>query len=208
MGTIEMHVGKRKMLFEPVNTFSSLEIIDGREAVKAIKDPKITAVDEPTFVRMSDTDFRNGTIEVDVLSKLLNDAPDFARGFIGVAFRIDEHNSKFESIYIRPTNGRTDDQVRRNRSVQYFSYPEYKFDRLRTETPGKYETYADMGLNEWIHMKIVAEGNSAFLHLNGSRQPVLVVHDLKHGAGLSGGIGLWVDIGTEGYFADIRIEHS
>ena len=71
-----------------------------------------------------------------------------SRGFIVVAFRIGENNSKIEGIYIRPTNGRTDDQIRRNYSIQYFSFPDYKFDRLRKESPEKQETYADMGLNE------------------------------------------------------------
>ena len=143
-----------------------------------------------------------------VLSKLLENAPDFARGFIGVAFRIDESNSKFEGIYIRPTNGRADDQLRRNRSTQYFSYPDFKFDRLRNVSSGMYESYADMGLNEWIKMKIEVKGEKAKLYLNGNSQPVLVVNDLKHGADGSGGIGLWVDVGTDGHFTDLQIEND
>jgi len=142
------------------------------------------------------------------LSKLLENAPDFARGFIGVAFRIDESNSKFEGIYIRPTNGRADDQLRRNRSTQYFSYPDFKFDRLRTEFAGMYESYADMGLNEWIKLKIEVKGEKAKLYLNGNSQPVLVVNDLKHGEDGSGGIGLWVDVGTDGHFTDLQIEND
>lgn len=134
------------------------------------------------------------------------DAPDFARGFIGVAFRIDERNAQFECLYIRPTNGRAADQVRRNRATQYFSYPEFKFDRLRQEAPGQYESYADMGLNEWITLKIEVRDEKAQLYLNGSAHPVLIVNDLKHGAHASGAIGLWVDIGTEGYFTDLRVE--
>lgn len=189
----------------PVNTFVSTAKIEGKETIRVTKDPKVTAVDEATFARVVDTDFKNGTIEVTVLSRLLADAPDFARGFIGVAFRIDERNAKFECMYIRPTNGRADDQVRRNRATQYFSYPEFKFDRLRQEAPGQYESYADMGLNEWITIRIEVKGEKAQLYLNGSEQPVLIVNDLKHGADASGGIGLWVDIGTEGYFTDLQV---
>jgi hypothetical protein len=33
----------------------------------------------------------------------------------------------------------------------------------------------------------------------------LIVNDLKHGADLSGAIGLWVEVGTEGYFADLKV---
>ena len=65
-----------------------------------------------------------------------------------------------------------------------------------------------MGLNEWIKIKIEVKGGKAKLYLNGSTQPVLVVNDLKHGADMSGGIGLWVDIGTDGYFSDLRIEND
>jgi hypothetical protein len=85
------------------------------------------------------------------LSRLLPNAPGSARGFIGLAFRNKDDNSKFESIYIRPTNGRADDQVRRNHSIQYFSFPDYDFERFRKEAPEKYESYAVMGLIEWIN---------------------------------------------------------
>ncbi|WP_378410445.1 family 16 glycoside hydrolase [Rhodocytophaga aerolata] len=182
-----------------------MEKVMGKEAVKVIKDSTVKEVDEPTFVKIKGIDFSNGTIEVKVLSRLLKNAPEFARGFIGIAFRINEGNSKYESIYIRPTNGRAEDQVRRNHSIQYYSYPDNKFDRLRKESPEKYESYADMVLNEWITMKIVVNGPQAKLYLNDNKQPSLIVNDLKLGANATGAIGLWVDVGTEGYFTDLKI---
>ncbi|XWW48244.1 hypothetical protein JYG30_05100 [Fibrella sp. USSR17] len=189
----------------PNQVSMSFARVMGKEALRVVKDSTIQQVDEPTFVRLQGVDFTNGTIEVKVLSRLLKNAPETARGFIGVAFRINEANAKFESIYIRPTNGRADDQVRRNHSIQYFSYPDYKFDRLRKEAPERYESYADMALNEWITMKIVVNGSEAKLYLNGAKQPNLLVKDMKHGAGSPGGIGLWVEVGTEGYFTDLKI---
>lgn len=194
--------------FHPVNTFINAYKVEGKETIQVTKDPKVTAVDEATFARLVGSEFKNGIIEVKVLSKLLQNAPDFARGFIGIAFRIDESNSKFECIYIRPTNGRAEDQLRRNHSTQYFSYPDFKFDRLREESPEKYESYADMELNEWISIKIEVEGHKAKLYLNDGEHPVLVVNDLKHGANASGGIGLWVEVGTEGYFTDLNVENE
>ncbi len=180
--------------------------ISGQRVLVVTKDPAITAFDEPTFVKLAGRDFKNGTIEVKVMSKLLKDAPDFARGFIGLAFRINEDNSKFECIYVRPTNGRAEAQLRRNRTVQYFSYPDFKFDRLRKEAAGEYETYVDIGLDEWISLKIEVKDEKARLYVNGSKQPVLIVNDLKQGAGSAGDVGLWVDVGTEGYFTDLRIQ--
>ena len=194
--------------FRPVNTFINTDEIEGKETIRVTKDPKVTAVDEATFAKLINSDFKNGIIEVKVLSKLLEDAPDFARGFIGIAFRIDESNAKFECIYIRPTNGRAEDQLRRNRSTQYFSYPDFKFDRLRKEASGVYESYADMGLNEWITIKIEVKDEKAKLYLNGREQPVLIVNDLKHGANASGGVGLWVDVGTEGHFTELKVENN
>jgi hypothetical protein len=194
--------------FRPVNTFINIDAIEGKDTIRVTKDPKVTAVDEATFAKLIDSDFKNGIIEVKVLSKLLEDAPDFARGFIGIAFRIDESNSKFECIYIRPTNGRAEDQLRRNRSTQYFSYPDFKFDRLRKEASGVYESYADMGLNEWITIKIEVKDEKAKLYLDGQEHPVLIVNDLKHGANASGRVGLWVDVGTEGHFTELKVENN
>ena len=190
---------------EAINVSVSEEKRLGKSAIKIIKDSSVKKVDEPTFVKIKGIDFKNGTIEVKLLSRLLKDAPGFARGFIGIAFRINDSNTKYESIYIRPVNARADDQVRRNHSIQYYSYPDYKFDRLRKESPEKYESYADMEMNKWIIMKIVVKDSTAKLFLDNDKQPSLIVNDLKHGAGFSGGIGLWVDIGTEGYFSDLKI---
>ncbi len=191
--------------YEAVGVFDAL-IKNGSETVlRVVKDPKVIAVDEPTFVKIQNVDFTNGLIEVKVLSKLLPNAADSARGFIGLAFRINTDNTQFESIYIRPTNGRANVQLRRNRAVQYFSYPDFKYNVLRTIAPGMYESYADMGLNEWIQLKIEVANSQAKLYINNSKQPVLIVNDLKHGANAAGAIGLFVDIGTEGYFKDLVV---
>ncbi|MDF2934444.1 MAG: hypothetical protein K0R36_3775 [Chryseobacterium sp.] len=185
-----------------------IENSKGESIVRIVKDPTVKEADEPTFVRIKNTNFKNGIIEVEVLSRLLTTASPTDRGFIGLAFRINDMNSKFECIYIRPTNGRAEDQVRRNHSIQYFSFPDYKYERLRKENPEKYESYADMGLNEWIRMKIEIEGSQARLFLNQSKQPSLIVNDLKQGADRSGCVGLFVDVGTEGYFRNLKITRS
>jgi hypothetical protein len=190
---------------QPVKVSMSVEKWMGKEVVKVIKDSSVKEVDEPTFVKINKIHFKNGTIEVKVLSKLLKDAPDFARGFIGIAFRINDSNTKYESIYIRPVNARVDDQVRRNHSIQYYSYPNYKFDRLRKESPERYESYSDMEMNKWITLRVEVKDTKAKLFLNNNKQPSLIVNDLKHGANLSGAIGLWVEVGTEGYFSDLKV---
>ncbi|MCC6289188.1 MAG: hypothetical protein IT249_15015 [Chitinophagaceae bacterium] len=182
-----------------------LKKMDGKTVLKVIMDSTVTLFDEATFIKLQDFTFTDGAIEVNVFSKFLPNAPEWARGFIGVAFRINHDNSKFESIYIRPDNGRTNDQVRRNHTIQYFAYPDFKFDRLRKEEPGKYESYADMQMNRWIKMKIIVKGREAKLYIDDNPQPSLIVNDMKHGATSSGSVGFWVGEGTEGYFKDLKI---
>ena len=194
-----------KERLQSIQAYMSLEKLDGKKVVKVAKDSTVKEIDEPTFVKIKESNFKNGTIEVKVLSRFLKTAKKYDRGFIGLAFRINEDNSKFECIYIRPDNGRAEDQVRRNHSIQYFSYPDYKFDRLRKEAPEKYESYADMGMNEWITMRIEVEGQKAELYINNAKQPSLIVTDLKHGANLSGAVALFIEVGTEGYFRDLKI---
>jgi hypothetical protein len=191
--------------FKAVQTSVSVEKIDGKKVVKVIKSKSVVKDDEATYARINDLKFKDGVIEVEVLSRLLPDAPGHARGFIGLAFRINDDNSKFESIYIRPTNGMADDQLRRNRSIQYFSYPDFKFTDSRKSAPGVYETYADMALNRWIKLKIEVKGEKAKLYIDNAKQPNLIVNDLKMGTGRSGYVGLFVDIGTEGYFRNLKI---
>ena len=204
-GLFAQTIGFDRSNLEANRVYMSIEKMNDKKVVKVVKDSTQTGADLPTFVKIKGIDFKDGTIEIKVLSRLLKTAPASARGFIGVAFHIDSLNSKFEGIYLRPTNGRAEDQLRRNHSIQYFSYPDYDFDRLRKEAGGVYESYADMDLNEWITMRIEVKGKQAKLFLNDNKQPSLIVNDLKLGDNVSGAIGLWVDIGTEGYFKDLKI---
>ena len=160
-----------------VNVAMSIEKLMGSDVIKSVKDSSVKEFDEPTFVKIKGIDFKNGTIEVKVLSRLLKNAPDFARGFIGVAFRINDSNTKYESIYLRPVNARVNDQVRRNHSIQYYSYPDYKFDRLRKESPEQYGAYPDVAMNKWITMKIELKNTEAKLFLDHNKQPSLLIDD-------------------------------
>jgi hypothetical protein len=194
-----------KNQLEAVNVSMSMEKLGDKEVVKVIMDTAVKKADQPTYAKLKGVEFQNGMIELKVLSRLIPNAGAFARGFIGVAFRINADNTKFECIYIRPTNGRADDQLRRNHATQYFSFPDYGFQRLRDEAPGQYESYADMGLNEWISLRIIVKGAQAKLFVGDNLQPVLIVNDLKMGADSKGAVGFFVDNGTEGYFSDLKV---
>jgi hypothetical protein len=148
--------------------------------------------------------FQDGTIDVDVAGLPAAGSNEGARGFVGVAFRSTAHAGAFDCFYIRPTNGRADDQLRRNHSTQYTSEPDFPWQKLRAEAPGVYESYVDLDTGAWTHLKIDVGGARARLFVNGAAQPTLIVNDLKRGT-TRGQIGLWIGAGTEAYFKDLRV---
>jgi hypothetical protein len=151
-----------------------------------------------------DVEIGDGVIEVDVAGEPTPGAPAGARGFTGLAFRASDDGKRFEYFYFRATNGRSDDQVLRNHSVQYASFPEYPWRRMRAEWPEKYESYADVVPRQWTHLKIELKGTKARFYLNGAQQPTLVVNDLKLGES-RGKLGLWIGQFTVAHYANLRI---
>ena len=146
--------------------------------------------------------FHNGEIEVELAGRPANAATG-SRGFIGIAFRVQD--GQFEYIYLRPTNGRADDQIRRNHSTQYGSCPKFTFADMRRLSPEKYESYVDLEPGVWTRYRIAVEGTKARLYVHGAPQPCLIVNDLKLGDS-SGGVALWIGPGTEGYFRGLKIQ--
>jgi hypothetical protein len=173
---------------------------DGKQAVRLEALP--SASNGESYGVVKGKQFHNGTIELSLAGKPAASAGPGARGFIGIAFRL--QGDRYEYIYLRPTNGRADDQVRRNHSTQYGARPDYDFDRMRKESPEKYESYVDLQPGVWTRYKIAIDGTKARLYVNGAEQPCLIVNDMKLGDSV-GGVALWVGPGTEGYFADLKI---
>lgn len=62
-----------------------------------------------------------------------------------------------------------------------------------------------MGLNEWIKIKIVVKGKQSKLFLNDNKHPSLIVNE-SLGNNTAGALGLFVDVGTEGYFRDLKVK--
>ena len=150
------------------------------------------------------TDFQNGVIEVDLAGDVLPGAIEAARGFVGIAFRCAPDAAKFECIYLRPTNGRAEDQWRRNHAVQYISVPGFPWNQLREDSPGQYETYVDLVPGEWTKIKIEVRDGKARLFVHGVEQPTLLVNDLKQG-NRKGSIALMIGPGTIAHFSNLRV---
>ncbi|HZJ56098.1 MAG TPA: family 16 glycoside hydrolase [Myxococcaceae bacterium] len=160
--------------------------------------------DDVLLAIVNGLDFRDGEIAVEVAGAPLPDAPPEMRGFIGVSFHVSGGGSSSEDIYLRPSNGRADDQLRRNHAVQYQSIPGYGWKRLRDETPGQYETYVDLQPGVWTRMRVKVSGTRAELYVNGAEQPTLIVRELKRGT-MAGGVALWAHRTTEAYFRNLVV---
>src|SRR5262245_57872021 len=172
----------------------------GKRAVRIVEDGQVP--DGEAYAVLKGSTFHNGEIEMEVAGRPAAGADGAARGFIGIAFRMQD--GEYEYIYLRPTNGRADDQVRRNHSTQYGSHPNFGFGVSRQQAPEKYESYVDLEPGVWTRFRITVEGTKARLFVHGASQPCLIVNDLKLGDS-SGGVALWIGPGTEGYFTALQI---
>ncbi|MFB3829730.1 MAG: hypothetical protein ACE15B_23370 [Bryobacteraceae bacterium] len=188
----------RKVKVENV-TFKGKQAVRVTEAVN-----KPGEGDEDRIAVIPGSDLQNGTIEIELAGEPGAGAAAAARGFTGVAFRVAPDQSRFECFYLRPTNGRAEDQVRRNHSAQYTSFPEFPWYRLRKEFPEKYESYVDLAPGEWTRVKIEVDGQKARLYVHGAAQPALIVNDLKL-APAAGAVALWIGPGTVAHFANLKL---
>jgi hypothetical protein len=196
-GTLQ---AQRVAELEPHNVALSRMMYRGRSAVRVLADSG--AANGSSYAVVRGATFHNGTLELQVAGRPAAGASAGARGFIGIAFRLQD--GRYEYVYLRPTNGRAEDQVRRNHSTQYGSHPEYDFARLRAESPEKYESYVDLEPGKWTDFRLVVEGTTARLYVHGAEQPSLVISDMKRGDS-EGGVALWVGPETEGYFRKLKI---
>jgi hypothetical protein len=176
----------------------------GRSAVR-ITDAGAEGLDDASRLAIvPGSSFQDGTIEVNLSGDTAPDARPEFRGFVGIAFRVTADRSHFECFYLRPKNGRSEDQLQRNHSVQYISKPGFPWQKLRSENPGKYESYTDLVPAQWAQVKIQVAGSRARLYVNGGEQPVLIVNDLKQPS-TNGSIALWVGPGTIAHFSELKV---
>ncbi len=176
---------------------------NGREAIRLMEPDSKR---QGGIAMLKDVSFTDGSITLDVAGKRGPHAVPDDRGFIGSAFRVRPDATTYECIYIRPDNGRADDQVRRNHSTQYVSHPAYTFARFRKEAPERYESYVDLESGAWTRLRVVVAGTTAKLFVHDAAQPALVVNDLKLGTA-GGGVALWIGPGTEGYFSNLAVRN-
>ena len=142
--------------------------------------------------------FSEGTLEID-----LRGAGQREASFVGLAFGVADAKT-FEAVYFRPFRFVDDDPDARGHAVQYVSWPDYTWEKLRQNKPGVYEAAIQPVPDPagWFHARIEVTTHKVSVSVDGSTQPCLVVDRLGH---REGAIGLWVD-SMPAAFRNLRIE--
>jgi hypothetical protein len=143
--------------------------------------------------------FTDGDIDVDVKGRDL-----LQKSFVGVMFHATDDTTA-EIVWLRPFNFRSTDTARHVHALQYTSYPEFSWQKLRSEHPGMYESAvpAELDPNGWNHLRVSVHGTDVRVYLNRSPTPTLTVRAL--GPNRSGGVGLWVGDQSNGDFANFTV---
>ncbi|PVD49447.1 hypothetical protein DC498_24985 [Terrimonas sp.] len=201
------------MLFISITTYSQTLEPDLHNAAKWLlinrnvyqqneNDRKIININETPgngLVILRNYEFSNGTIEFDVKGKDV-----LQQSFVGIAFHVIDE-THFDAIYFRPFNFKSKEDTRRSHSVQYISMPDYDWEKLRTQFPGKYENYVspEPDPNDWFHAKVVVKSSHVAVYVNDTPDPVLESDKLNNNT--NGKIALWVGNNSGGSFANLKI---
>ncbi len=140
----------------------------------------------------------DGAIEFDVRGR---NQP--GQSFVGVAFRgLDD--ATYDGIYFRPFNFKAAEPGRL-RAVQFISHPDHPWDRLRKESPGRYESAITPvpDPDSWFHVRVVVDSTRVEVFVDGSTTPALTVETIAPPRGSM--VGLWVGNGSGGDFANLRV---
>lgn len=200
------------------NVVAEAAVLDGKKGVRITISPdgarrvqEMTPEQRNQFEQLAVIDgleFSSGIIEAEIAGTVAPGLGEGARGFVGIAFRLQSDMRTYDAFYLRPTNGRAEDQERRNHATQYISHPDWPWFRLRQETPSKYESYVDLVPAVWTKIKIEVRGDRARLYVNDGPQPVLIVNDMKSGANARGAIALWAGPGTIAHFRNLTVTNA
>ena len=150
-----------------------------------------------------------GAIEADVGAELNRKGGADASGFVGLAFHVGKDLRTYEAVYLRMSNGRLNDPPppppRIDRAIEYAARPDVQFDASDADFPGRHENGADIAIGRWHRLRLEIRGRRLRALVDGV--VALTVDDL-HYADRRGPVGLVVDDGTRGLFANLTIAPS
>ncbi len=152
------------------------------------------------------TDLQNGTVEADVAGVVNGRGDPDSRGFVGLAFHVTDDAEAYQAVYLRMTNGMLmsppPSAPRNIRAVQYIAHPDWHFEPLRKAAPDVYEKAASVAPGRWFRLKLDVTGSTVKAYVDNTL--VLSVDSMKDFRG-NGKVGLFVDDGTDAYFANLKV---
>jgi hypothetical protein len=169
---------------------------DGGTAVRVAGSPGIG------LIWIGGTDFADGTLEADVCGRDVD-----SQSFVGMAFHRKDDQT-FEAVYVRPFNFRARSAERRQHAVQYIAEPDYDYSRLRAKFPAEFEHAVDPSIapTAWIPLRVVVHDGRVRVFVGQGSPFALDVRELRTAA--RGQVGLYVDNGSDGVFANVHIVHG
>jgi sugar lactone lactonase YvrE len=145
------------------------------------------------FAYLKDVEFENGVIEVDL-------AVTGASSYPGIVFRMQSERD-YERLYVRP-----------HRAGLYPDAVQYTpvFNGIagwQLYNGGGYTSNIELPTGQWVHLKFEVAGKQMRFFADDMEKPVLVVTDLKHGAG-RGTIGLEGPRDGAYHFSNFSFRHD
>lgn len=149
------------------------------------------------FLRIKDVRFKNGTIEADIKG---SNTPQ--QSFVGIAFH-GRDDKTYDAIYLRPFNFKNPE--RKSHSIQYISHPTYTWEKLRSESLGKYESELNVEVdpNDWFRVRIEINFPEVHVYIDDSKEATLSVTQLSSRS--EGWIGFWVGHYSDGWFRNLKV---
>jgi hypothetical protein len=185
-------------IWSVINGESETAVEDGKRVVRLKpKGGDIPGASNPGFALVEGVEFTEGTLEID-----LKGLGKEERVFLGLAFNVVDGKT-FEAVYFRPFNFMKDDEYRM-RAVQYVSWPDNIWEKLRKEKPGMFESAVKPvpDPSKWFHARIEVAKQKVKVWVDDAKEPCLVVDRLTSRE--KGKVGLWVD-SREGTFSNLKI---
>lgn len=163
---------------------------------------RVTAAPGVGLVWFDGTEFADGSIEADVCGRDVDQ-----QSFLGIAFHR-QNDQTYEAVYVRPFNFRSRSSERRQHAVQYVAMPSADYARLRQTHPGEFEKSVNGSINPsaWNRLRVVVRNGRVQAFVGNAETPALDLRELQSAG--HGQVGLFVDNGSDGVFANLRIVPS
>jgi len=181
-----------------INADADAAVEQGKAVVRLKPQGPVAIASNIGLATVAGLEFGEGTLEIDLKGKGKQQ-----RSFVGVAFNVADGRT-FEAVYFRPFNFVKKDKTFRDRAVQYVSWPDHPWERLRSEHPRVFESAIKPVPDPagWFHARVEVKKHKVSVWVDNSKEPCLIVDRLTGRE--KGKVGLWVD-SHEAWFSNLTI---